>query len=147
MWRIRVLACRTFLKKHLIDFIMFFIVLLISPNIKYFKFIGIWSDNCTHCQAFVSALACGALSMCAMWVVIVLKNVPWAKNKKHRVGMSAGFLVLSIFRFSVLSQWFSFYFSMSYRTICSWGLRGAFLSSRTAVVTGCELCCPHRNPS
>jgi len=41
---------------------------------------------------------------------IVLKNVRWAKNKKHRVGMSVGFLVLSIFRFSVLSQWFTFQF-------------------------------------
>jgi hypothetical protein len=34
--------------------------------------------------------------------------VRWAKNKKHRVGLSVGFLVLSIFRFSVLSQWFYF---------------------------------------
>ncbi|HQB21900.1 MAG TPA: hypothetical protein PLW23_05930, partial [Bacteroidales bacterium] len=39
---------------------------------------------------------------------IVLKNVRWAKNKKHGVGLSGGSLVLSIFRFSVLSQWFTF---------------------------------------
>ena len=32
-------------------------------------------------------------------------------------------------------------------TICSWGLRVAFLSNPTAVVAGCELCCPHRNPN
>ena len=41
---------------------------------------------------------------------IVLKNVRWAKNKKHWVGLSVGSLVLSIFRFSVLSQWFTFQF-------------------------------------
>jgi len=41
---------------------------------------------------------------------IVLKNVRWAKNKKHQVGLSVGLLVLSIFRFSVLSQWFTFQF-------------------------------------
>ena len=34
----------------------------------------------------------------------------WAKNIKHRVGLSVGFLGLSIFRFSVLSQWFTFQF-------------------------------------
>lgn len=38
---------------------------------------------------------------------IVLKNVRWQKNKKHRIGLSIGSLVLSIFRFSVLSQWFT----------------------------------------
>ena len=50
---------------------------------------------------------------------IVLKNGSrlhrdklWAKNKKHRVGMSVGFPVLSIFRFSFLSQWFPFQFSV-----------------------------------
>jgi len=32
-------------------------------------------------------------------------------------------------------------------TICSWGLRVAFLSNPDAVVAGCELCCPHRNPN
>jgi hypothetical protein len=41
---------------------------------------------------------------------IVLKNVRWVKNEKHRVGLSVGFLVLSIFRFFVLSQWFTFQF-------------------------------------
>jgi hypothetical protein len=34
--------------------------------------------------------------------------VRWLKNKKHWVGLSIGSLVLSIFRFSVLSQWFTF---------------------------------------
>ena len=34
----------------------------------------------------------------------------WTKNKKHRVGLSVGSRVLSIFRFSVLSQWFTFYY-------------------------------------
>jgi len=53
----------------------------------------------------VSALARGALAMCAMWVG---KNI-----KKHRVGLSVGSLVLSIFLFSVLSQWFTFNVSMS----------------------------------
>lgn len=40
----------------------------------------------------------------------VLKNVRWAKNKKHQVGLSVGFLVLSIICFSVLSQWLTFQF-------------------------------------
>jgi hypothetical protein len=44
-------------------------------------------------------------------LAIVLKNVRWQKNKKHLVGLSVGSLVLSIFRFSVLSQWFTFQFS------------------------------------
>ena len=48
--------------------------------------------------------------VCHCGSAIVLKNVRWAKNKKHRVGLSVGFLVLSIFRFSVLSQWFTFQF-------------------------------------
>jgi len=54
----------------------------------------------------------GQKQMCHLWAgnKIVLKNVRWAKNKKHRVGMSVGFPVLSIFRFSVLSQWFTFQF-------------------------------------
>jgi hypothetical protein len=51
----------------------------------------------------------------------VLKNVRWAKNKKHRVGLSVGFLVFSIFRFSVLSQWFTFYFST---VVCLFTLGG-----------------------
>jgi glucose uptake protein GlcU len=41
---------------------------------------------------------------------IVLKNVRSAKNKKHQVGLSVGSLVLSIFYFSVLSQWITFQF-------------------------------------
>lgn len=53
--------------------------------------VGLW--QCVQCE-------------CA----IVLKNVQWAKNKKHRVGMSVGIFVLSIFLFSVLSQWFTFQF-------------------------------------
>ena len=32
-------------------------------------------------------------------------------------------------------------------TIYSWGLRVAFLSSRTAAFAGCGLCCPHGNPN
>ena len=32
-------------------------------------------------------------------------------------------------------------------TICSWGLRVAFLSNPDAVVAGCEPCCPHQNPN
>jgi hypothetical protein len=36
--------------------------------------------------------------------------VRWAKNKKHKIGLGVGSLVLSIFRFSVLSQWFTFIF-------------------------------------
>jgi len=41
---------------------------------------------------------------------IVLKNVQWAKNKKHRVGLSVGSLDLSTFYFSVFSQWITFQF-------------------------------------
>jgi hypothetical protein len=51
---------------------------------------------------------------------IVLKNVRWQKNKKHWVGMSVGSLVFSIFRFSVLSQWFTFQFSMSLSVSYTW---------------------------
>jgi len=71
-------------------------------------------------KALVSALACGALAMCAMWSAIVLKNVRWQKNKKLRVGISVGFLVLSIFRLSVLSQWFTFNVSMSLSVSYTW---------------------------
>jgi len=62
----------------------------------------------------------GQKQMCHCVSAIVLKNMRWAKNKKHQVGMSAcsseiqwrriGFSVLSVFLFSVLSQWFTFYF-------------------------------------
>jgi len=75
---------------------------------KFSTFPGCLGKIALFDKALVVALACGALAMCAMWVGNVLKNVPWAKNKKHRVGLSVGFLVLSIFRFSVLSQWFTF---------------------------------------
>jgi hypothetical protein len=47
---------------------------------------------------------------------IVLKNVRWAKNKNHRDGMSVGFQILSIFYFSVLSQWFIF--KLFYVVVC-----------------------------
>lgn len=50
----------------------------------------------------------GQKQMCHCGSAIVLKNVRWAKNKKHWVGLCVGFLVLSIFLFSVLSQWFTF---------------------------------------
>jgi nitrate reductase NapE component len=43
-------------------------------------------------------------------VKILFFNVRWAKNKKHWVGLSVGFLVLSVFCFSVLSQCFTFCF-------------------------------------
>jgi hypothetical protein len=52
---------------------------------------------------------------------IVLKKVRLAKNKKHRVGLSVGSLVLSLFRFSVLSQWFTLYFST---VVCLFTLGG-----------------------
>ena len=52
----------------------------------------------------------GQKQMCHYVSAIVLKNVRWANNRKHRVGLNVGFLVLSIFRFSVLSQWFTFHF-------------------------------------
>jgi RsiW-degrading membrane proteinase PrsW (M82 family) len=67
-----------------------------------------------------SALACGALAMCTMWVGNCFKKCAVEKNKKHWVGLSAclfgrqvGFLVLLIFHFSVLFQWFTFNVSMS----------------------------------
>ena len=47
---------------------------------------------------------------CGQALKIVLKNVRWQKNKKHRVGLCVGYLFLSIFLFSVLSQWFTFQF-------------------------------------
>ncbi len=47
---------------------------------------------------------------CGQAIKLFLKNVRLAKNKKHWVGLSVGFLVLSIFLFSVLSQWFTFQF-------------------------------------
>lgn len=52
----------------------------------------------------------GQKQMCHCGSAIVLKNVRWQKNKKHWVGLSVGSLVFSIFRFSVLSQWFTFLF-------------------------------------
>jgi hypothetical protein len=62
--------------------------------------VGLW--QCVHCGSAI---------------VRLLADVRWSKNKKHRVDMSAclsgrqvGFLVLSIFRFSVLTQWFTFQF-------------------------------------
>jgi len=51
---------------------------------------------------------------------IVLKNVRWAKNKKHRVGLSVGSLVLSIFGFSFLSQWFTFQFMSVVSVFYTW---------------------------
>jgi len=36
---------------------------------------------------------------------------------------------------------------ITYGTIYSWGLRVAFLSSRTAAVAGCADVCPHGNPN
>ena len=54
-------------------------------------FVGLW--QCVQCGS-----------------AIVLNNVRWQKNKKHRVGLSVGSWVFSIFRFSVLSQWFTFQF-------------------------------------
>ena len=81
--------------------------------------VGLW--QCVHCGS-----------------AIVLKNVRWAKNIKHRVGLSVGFLGLSIFRFSVLSQWFTFQFmsfvvcllhlAVTVGTCCRGGFRRAFLS-------------------
>jgi len=59
---------------------------------------------------------------CGQAIKLFLKNVRWAKNKKHRVGMSVGFLVWSIYFFlSVLSQWFTFYFSS---VVCLFTLGG-----------------------
>lgn len=51
---------------------------------------------------------------------IGLKNVRWQKNKKNWVGLSVGFLVLSIFLFSLLSQWFTFQFSMPLSVSYTW---------------------------
>jgi len=79
-------------------------------------------------------------------LAIVLKNVRWQKNKKHQVGLSVGSLVLSIFRFSVLSQWFTF--QCFYVVVCllhlavtvggmkRWGLRATFLSRYTELEAG-----------
>jgi hypothetical protein len=42
------------------------------------------------------------------------------KLKKYRVGLSVGFLVLSIFLFSFLSQWFSFQFKCCRLSFYTW---------------------------
>jgi hypothetical protein len=44
-------------------------------------------------KALVSALACGALAMCAMWFGNSFKKCAVGK-KKHQIGLSVGFLVL-----------------------------------------------------
>jgi len=72
---------------------------------------------------------------CGQAIKLFLKNVRWAKNKKHWVGLSVGFLVLSIFRFSVLSQWFTFQFyvcrfcflhlAVTFGGMKRWGLRAS----------------------
>jgi hypothetical protein len=62
----------------------------------------------------------GQKQMCHCGSAIVLKNVRWAKNKKHQVGLSVGSLVLSIFRFSVLSQWFTFQFMSVVSVFYTW---------------------------
>jgi len=65
----------------------------------------------------------GQKQMCHLWVCkkIVLKNVRWAKNKKHQVGLSVGFSVLSIFLFpSFLSQWFTFQFKTVIQSFYTW---------------------------
>ena len=61
-------------------------------------------------KALVVALACVALAMCAMWVGNCLKK--YYGQTKHCVGSNVDLLVLSIFLFSVLSQWFTIDFSV-----------------------------------
>jgi len=65
---------------------------------------------------------------------IVLKKGAVGKNKKHWVGLHVGFLVLSIFLFSVLSQWFTFQL-MSFVSVFSHlpPTRGCKLKSRAFV--------------
>jgi len=98
----------------------------------------------------------GSLTFAEFWLVCRAKgNVPnvgrkksfflvrWAKNKKHWDGLRDGFLVLSIFLFSVLSQWFTFQFivvsvfflhlAVTVNCMSSGRLRGTFLSNRYAV--------------
>jgi len=58
-------------------------------------------------------LSVGAKANVPLWVGNCLKKCAMGKkNKKHWVGLSVGFPVLSIFRFLVLSQWFTFQFSV-----------------------------------
>lgn len=65
-------------------------------------------------EALVSALACGALAMCVMWVEY-LKNVRWVKYKKDKIEnrlsspINISFLVFSQWSILVLSSVFCFF--------------------------------------
>ena len=94
--------CTTVSTKH--KFILFFCV---GQNgfakvhcIGGSSFVSLWFER--WLVGLWQCVQCGS--------AIVLKNVRWQKNKKHWVGLSVGSLVSSIFRFSVLSQWFTFQF-------------------------------------
>lgn len=77
-------------------------------------------------KALVSALACVALAMCAMWVEY-LKNVRWVKYKKDKIKnrlsspINISFLVFSQWSILVLSSVFCFF------TLGGNGLRLAFV--------------------
>jgi len=53
-------------------------------------------------------------------LLLYIKNMWWQEIKNIGVGTSVGFLVLSIFRFYVLPQWFTFQFSMSLSVSYTW---------------------------
>jgi len=75
-------------------------------------------------EALVSALACGALAMCVMWVEY-LKNVRWVKYKKDKIEnrlsspINISFLVFSQWSILVLSSVFCF-FTLGGNGWCKW---------------------------
>jgi len=69
----------------------------------------------------------------------VLREKLSARNEKQNSQ------ALKTYRKSLLAK--PLWLALTDGTICSWGLRVAFLSNPKAVVAGCELCCPRRNPN
>jgi hypothetical protein len=93
-------------------------------------------------EALVSALACGALAMCVMWVEY-LKNVRWVKYKKDKIEnrlsspINISFLVFSQWSILVLSSVFCFFtLGGNERRYEKLPIAGDFLSSYTKVEAG-----------
>ena len=75
-----------------------------------------------------------------------LKHQLVKRGKVLRVKLSAGMKNVCC---QVVKPSFSWpiWLQLTDGTICSWGLRVAFLSNPDAVVAGCGHSCPHRNPN
>jgi hypothetical protein len=84
--------------------------------------------------------------MSAELFVFCLKHQLVKRGKILREKLSAGMKNVS---YQVVKPSFAWpiWLQLTDGTICSWGLRVAFLSNPYAVVAGCELCCPHRSPN